>query len=139
LESLPLTPSGKTDRRALPDPEGTAEPREHVAPRDPVEELLAEIIGEVLGRAEVGVHDDFFEMGGHSLLATRVISRVRRQFGVEIALRTLFEAPTVARLAELLAEHQPAVEEVEEWELAAELERLSELSEEEVMRLLREG
>jgi amino acid adenylation domain-containing protein/non-ribosomal peptide synthase protein (TIGR01720 family) len=139
LEGLPLTPSGKTDRRALPDPEGTAETREHVAPRSPVEELLAEIIGEVLGRARVGVHDDFFEMGGHSLLATRVISRVRKQFGVEIALRTLFEAPTVARLAEVLAEHQPAVEEVDEWELAAELERLSELSEEEVMRLLRES
>jgi amino acid adenylation domain-containing protein len=139
LEALPLTPSGKLDRRALPAPEGAAEPRVHVAPRNAVEELLAEIIGEVLGRAEVGVHDDFFEMGGHSLLATRVISRVRKQFGVEIALRTLFEAPTVARLAELLVEHQPAVEEVDEWELAAELERLSELSEEEVMRLLRES
>jgi amino acid adenylation domain-containing protein/non-ribosomal peptide synthase protein (TIGR01720 family) len=138
LDALPLTPSGKLDRRALPAPEA-AEPREHVAPRNAVEELLAEIIGEVLGRAEVGVHDDFFEMGGHSLLATRVVSRVRKQFGVEIALRTLFEAPTVARLAELLVEHQPAVEEVDEWELAAELERLSELSEEEVMRLLRES
>jgi amino acid adenylation domain-containing protein len=139
LDGLPLTASGKLDRRALPAPEGTLDAREHVAPRTPVEELLAEIIGGVLGRAEVGVHDDFFEMGGHSLLATRVISRVRKQFGVELALRTLFEAPTVARLAELLAEHQPAVEDVDEWELAAELERLSELSEEEVMRLLRES
>ncbi|HEU0076491.1 MAG TPA: non-ribosomal peptide synthetase, partial [Longimicrobiaceae bacterium] len=139
LESLPLTSSGKLDRRALPAPEGTAEPREHVPPRTPVEELLAEIIGDVLGRPEVGVLDNFFEMGGHSLLATRVISRVRKQFGVEIALRTLFEAPTVAQLAELLAEHQPAVEEVDEWELAAELEKLADLSEEEVMRLLRES
>jgi amino acid adenylation domain-containing protein/non-ribosomal peptide synthase protein (TIGR01720 family) len=139
LESLPLTASGKLDRRALPAPEGTAEPREHVAPRTPVEELLAEIIGEVLGHPGVGVHDDFFEMGGHSLLATRVISRVRKQFGVEIALRTMFEAPTVAQLAELLGEHQPTVEEVDELELAAELEKLAELSEEEVMRLLRES
>ncbi len=139
LDELPLTPGGKLDRRALPAPEGMAEPREHVAPRNAVEELLAGIFGEVLGRAEVGVHDDFFELGGHSLLATRVVSRVHKQFRVELPIRSLFESPTVAAFAELLAGPQPAVEEVDDREMAAELERLSELSDEEVVRLLRQG
>ncbi|MCP4662085.1 MAG: amino acid adenylation domain-containing protein, partial [bacterium] len=98
LEALPLLPSGKVDRGALPEPEVSGADA-FAAPSDPSEELLAEIWAAVLGRDRVGVHDDFFELGGHSLVATQVVSRIRETFGVELALRRLFEAPTVAELA----------------------------------------
>ncbi|MCP4660219.1 MAG: amino acid adenylation domain-containing protein, partial [bacterium] len=100
-EALPLTPQGKVDRRALPAPEGPPEAPEDdlVAPADPTEELLAGIWAEVLHREKVGAGDNFFELGGHSLLATQVVSRVRETFGVEIPLRQLFEASTLAELA----------------------------------------
>ncbi|MCP4659575.1 MAG: amino acid adenylation domain-containing protein, partial [bacterium] len=104
LEELPLLPSGKVDRRALPEPDWRAEEGTSVAPRSPVEEMLAEIWIEVLSADRIagrlGVHDDFFELGGHSLLAAQVISRVRVTFGVELPLRQLFEGPTVAALGE---------------------------------------
>ena len=106
LESLPIAPSGKVDRRALPAPDLTQLQREStfVAPSTPVEEMLAGIWAEVLGVERVGIHDNFFELGGHSLLATRVISQVRQVFEVELPLRRLFEEPTVAGLAAAIQE-----------------------------------
>ena len=105
LDTLPLTGSGKVDRRALPAPdaEHAALAEVFLAPRSGVEEMLASIWSDVLG-VTVGVNDNFFELGGHSLLATQVMSRVREAFGIEIALRSLFEQPTIGELAETIEE-----------------------------------
>ncbi|HEY2738150.1 MAG TPA: amino acid adenylation domain-containing protein, partial [Thermoanaerobaculia bacterium] len=99
LPALPLTLSGKVDRRALPAPERQDPGEGHLAPRTPVEEVLAGIWAELLGFERVGAADHFFDLGGHSLLATRVMSRLRSAFGVEMPLRDLFEAPVLADLA----------------------------------------
>ena len=104
IDSLPLTPSGKVDRRALPVPSGdwVATADRYVAPRTAVEEVVAGMWAEVLRVARVGVEDNFFELGGHSLLATQIVSRIRDHFQVELPLRALFERPTVAGLAEIV-------------------------------------
>ncbi|MFD7899393.1 amino acid adenylation domain-containing protein [Streptomyces sp. NPDC059743] len=106
LPALPLTTSKKVDRKALPDPvlARTDGGREYVAPRDPAEETVAAIWCEVLDMARVGALDDFFALGGHSLLATRVLARIREAFAVDLPLRRLFEATTVAGLAEAVSE-----------------------------------
>jgi amino acid adenylation domain-containing protein len=108
VERLPLTPSGKVDRRALASADyAPAELRAGSAPpRGPVEELLAEIWSEVLGVRAPGVHDDFFDLGGHSLTATQLVSRVRDALRVELPLRALFENPTIAGLAAAVAERK---------------------------------
>ena len=94
LEKLPLTPNGKVDRKSLPAPE-RGEGEKYEAPRTVIEETLAGIWEEVLGRERVGVGDNFFELGGHSLLATQLISRVREVFQVEVELRSIFEDATL--------------------------------------------
>jgi amino acid adenylation domain-containing protein len=104
LDTLPLTTNGKVDRRALPAPE-MARPelsQTFVAPKSPIEEMLALMWADVLGVEQVGIHDNFFELGGHSLLATQLIGRVREAFSIELPLRDLFESPTVAGLSEVI-------------------------------------
>ena len=97
-----MTPNGKLDQRALPafDPTRPQTPHGYVPPRNELEETLIEIWAEVLKIERIGVLDNFFELGGHSLLAAKVIARVRKYLGVEVPVRSLFEEPTVAALAE---------------------------------------
>jgi aspartate racemase len=106
LEKLPLTPNGKVDRQALPEPgQLKAEGADaYVAPSTAVEQTLAAMWAELLGVEKIGVHDDFFERGGHSLLAAQLSTRLRAAFQVELPLRKLFEAPTIARLAKVIEE-----------------------------------
>ncbi|HEV2449920.1 MAG TPA: non-ribosomal peptide synthetase, partial [Thermoplasmata archaeon] len=102
LDSMPRTANGKIDRRAFPAPVFARAVREHVAPRDEVEEVLVSMWRDLLGLEEVGVTENFFDLGGHSLLGTRLMSRIRDYLMVEVPLRSLFENPTLAGLAGVL-------------------------------------
>ncbi|WP_225828864.1 non-ribosomal peptide synthetase [Streptomyces naphthomycinicus] len=106
LERIPLTPNGKTDRRALPVPasDRSGLGAAYTAARDDAERTVVEVWSEVLGVDRVGVHDDFFALGGHSLLATQVVSRLRRRLGADVPVRTLFSALTPALLAAAVTE-----------------------------------
>ncbi|RKH60419.1 non-ribosomal peptide synthetase [Corallococcus aberystwythensis] len=102
LERLPLTPSGKVDRKALPSPDMRAGQDSYVAPREGWESLVAELWAPLLGVPRVGAHDHFFELGGHSLLATRVVSRLRDVLQQDVPLRLLLDSPTVSGFAQRL-------------------------------------
>jgi acyl carrier protein len=108
LDELPISPSGKVDRNALPAPDQDRLELGNVsqAPRTPTEVTLAAIWGEVLKLDKVGIYDNFFELGGHSLLATQVISRIRSVFSTDLPLRHMFESPTVAELAAMITQTQ---------------------------------
>ncbi|HEY0733618.1 MAG TPA: amino acid adenylation domain-containing protein, partial [Herpetosiphonaceae bacterium] len=103
LDALPLTPNGKVDRKALPAPDGTSPEMIFVAPRTPTEAVLVDLWSDVLGAEQIGVHDNFFALGGHSLLATQLVSRIRSTLSVDLPLRQVFAAPTVAELAQHIA------------------------------------
>jgi hypothetical protein len=135
LEGLPLTASGKVDRERLPRPEDAAtllDGEALVLPRTPVEERVAEILAPLLGMERVGVLDNFFMLGGHSMLGTQLIARLRAIFSVDLALRTLFESPTVAGLA---AEIEQRLRDKLEAMSEEEAERLSRRAEDAVSAL----
>jgi acyl carrier protein len=101
LEAFPLTPNGKIDRAALPapDPANTLHDELSEDPPTPIQQRVLEILRALLGREKIGLKDDFFLLGGHSLLGAQLIARLRDTFRVELALRTIFDAPTVVALA----------------------------------------
>jgi acyl carrier protein len=115
LDEIPLTANGKIDRQRLPSMKEAGRPveQEYVASRTQLEEMMVGIFGELLKLDRVGINDDFFELGGHSLLAIQVISRVRNAFGVEIKVRSIFDAPTAEGLSRKIAEAMRAGEVVE--------------------------
>ena len=136
LTELPLTVNGKVDRRALPDPdtERTIADEEFCGPRTPAEEQLASIWSDVLRTPRIGIHDSFFELGGESILAIKLISRMNKDFDIELPVRALFEQPTIAELATLIVQHQ--AERTDEEELLKLLEELGDVSEDEARSLL---
>jgi acyl carrier protein len=128
MERFPLAPNGKPDRQGLPPPSSTRPDLDtaFVAPRTPIESRLAEIWSEILSIDPVGVNDDFLDLGGHSLAATRVVSRVLKEFQLEIPLQVLFQAPTVAEMAKVITERQAKnLNEQELQNLLADLESMS--------------
>jgi amino acid adenylation domain-containing protein len=146
LDTLPLTPNGKIDRAALPAPELSAieSGTDYVAPRNGAETTLANLWAAVIGSAQVGIHDNFFALGGNSLLATRIVAQVRETLHVELPLRTLFEAPTVAELAQRidqLAAEQPQavsapIDRIDADAAQSLLADFDDLSDDEIERLL---
>ena len=133
LENLPLTPNGKLDRRALPAPAATELDSDYVAPRNPLEQVIADLWRELLGAERVGAHDNFFAGGGHSLLAAQALTRIRKIFQVELSLRTFFEAATPEKVAQALlaADSRPGRVSL----IAAQLLRIRAMSAEERARL----
>ena len=139
LGGLPRTPAGKLDRQALPDPSNARPDLDtlFVMPQTTVEERLAQIWAEVLSLAAVGIHDNFFDLGGHSLAATRVVSRVIKQFQLELPLQSLFGSPTISEMAAVIAENQS--KKLDETDLRRILSELDSLSDDEARQRLAEA
>jgi aryl carrier-like protein len=128
LAQMPLTPSGKVDRKALPKPEQIQDQRQQplVLPRNPTEQQLADMWSELLGLRQVSIHDNFFDLGGHSLLLTQLASRMRNTMSVDVPLRSLFESPTILEMGQLLSSWQVAQHDATEFaELLSEIKNLT--------------
>lgn len=138
LGALPLTPTGKIDRKALPEPEWSRDElaRRYVAPRTPLERMLVDIWNEVLGIDHTGIHDSFFDLGGHSLLAMQILAHICDAVQLEIPLRVLFDSPTVADMAGAIISKQ--TETMTSEALDQMLAALEELPYQEVQSLLSE-
>ena len=140
LDAMPLTPNGKIDRRALHDSMRTQQAiiaDDPAMPRNALEHGLFEIWKNLLNKKQFGIHDNFFEIGGHSLLATQVISRIRRDYSVELPIRSIFEAPTIAGLGALIQAKQ--AEEISPDDLAAMLSEIEKISDHDAAALLRQS
>jgi hypothetical protein len=136
LTAFPLTPTGKIDRQALPDP-GNLRPElttPFAKPTTPLETRLAQIWGRALNIEGVGMHDNFFDLGGHSLTATRLLSQVVKEFQLELPLHVLFQSPTLAEMVVVIAEHQERQPGTKD--LACMIDELESLSDDEAQRLL---
>ena len=136
LAELPLTPNGKVDYQALPDPDH-GRPNLHeafVAPQQPIERRVAEILSTVLGIDQVGLHDDFFELGGHSLMLFHAIFRLDNTFSVQLSVRDFFDHPTVAGLVRVIEEQ--LILRAAPQEIVQALESLDSLSADEIRALL---
>ncbi len=134
LDAFPLTPNGKVDRRALPAPEAsTGTSDDLIAPRTPEEETLAKLWGELLNLPAVDVRANFFDLGGHSVLGTQMLSRIEYEYGIELSLRVLFEAPTLEQMAVRVAD---ACAKADQNDLEALLLKLEHLSDSEVEQQL---
>jgi len=150
LESLPLNANGKVDRQALPTPASLTADMPFVAPRNDIEQAIVNIWQTVLELDQVSIHENFFEVGGNSLMLIQLLSQIRQTFQTELAIRDVFMAPTPAELAELLAAQphevappagspegsKEAIIPIERQDAQAVLERLDDISEAEVERLL---
>jgi len=139
LEELPLLSNGKLNRRALPETDGAGSSvkRSYAPPRTPVERQLVQMWEELLGVKTVGIEDHFFELGGHSLMLTQLASRIRKEFQVNIPLRVLFDAPTVIAMSNAILAEQ--VEQVDKQTVDEMLQRLKQLSPEQMKALLEES
>jgi len=135
LASLPLSPNGKLDRKALPTPDSSQRQQAYVAPQTPLQEQLAHVWQTLLKLERVGLHDNFFDLGGHSLLATQMMMQIRQQLGVDVPLKALFQTASLEQFADQVQQLQTDVQPVED-ELAKSLEALKRLSAQELESLI---
>jgi acyl carrier protein len=126
LAHMPLSPNGKLDRKALPKVEAVAMRQAYRPPQSELEQQIAAIWQDTLQVEQVGLGDNFFDLGGHSLLATQTVSRINAQLGIDVALRLIFETPTLAEFAQAVLESRSALSE----EGLSDIEKMMDLMEE---------